>query len=112
MSNKNNGVKFRACTTAGLTWKSNSNSDIATHMPLEVVCNITKHRRSFSNGEFVKNLIIYRDDHVCPKHMNMFEEVSLSSRTVARHIEENDKDLISSLKELVHSFQLLSPVLY
>ena len=79
-----------------------------THASFMVAYNIAKHSKPFSDGEFKKKCILDVADEACPQHIQKFEEVSISSRTVARHIKAIGEDLTSQLKRLVPSFQLFS----
>ena len=62
----------------------------STHASFIVAYNIAKHNKSLSDGEFIKKCMLDVADQVCPEHKKKFEEVSLSKRTVPRHIEAVD----------------------
>ena len=80
----------------------------STHASFKVAYHIAKHKKPFSDGEFIKKCMLDVADQVCPEKRQKFEEVSLLRRTLARRIETLGENLTSQLKGLVPSFQLFS----
>ena len=71
------------------------------HASYIVAHNVAKYNKPFSDGEFLKMSMLDVVYQVYPQYRKKFEDLSLSRRTVARHIEVICKDLTSQLKELV-----------
>ena len=65
---------------------------------------IAKHSKNYSDGEFVKNCLIVVAECLCPEKRKDFDNISLSRRTITRHIEELATNIESTLKELASKF--------
>jgi Spin-doc zinc-finger/Domain of unknown function (DUF4371) len=69
---------------------------------------IAKCGRPFTDGEFLKNVMIEVMDEVCPEKQHLIKEVSLSARTITRRIEEIGNDVEDMLKGNAINFQYFS----
>ena len=69
---------------------------------------IAKRLKPFTDGEFVKECILTVVDIVCPDKKHLFENISLSARTVTRRVEELAENVKSSLRERVSEFVFYS----
>ena len=65
---------------------------------------IAKHSKNYSDGEFVKDCLIVVAECLCPEKRKDFDNISLSRRTITRHIEELATNIESTLKELASKF--------
>ena len=65
---------------------------------------IAKHSKNYSDGEFVKDCLTVVDEYLCPEERKDFRNISLSRRTITRHIEELATNIESTLKELASKF--------
>ena len=65
---------------------------------------IAKHSKNYSDGEFVKDCLIVVAECLCPEKRKDFDNISLSQRTITRHIEELATNIESTLKELASKF--------
>lgn len=84
--------------------KINENSEKGTRVSLAISHLIAKNMKPFSDGEFVKECIMTVVDLLCPDEKNVFANVSLSSSTVTRRIEDIAENVKFSLKMLLESF--------
>ncbi|KII67268.1 hypothetical protein RF11_07690 [Thelohanellus kitauei] len=69
----------------------------ATRASFMVAYNIAKHSNSLRDGEFVKWPILGVVYQVSQEHRKKFEEISLSTRNIARRVATIDEDLKSQL---------------
>ncbi|KAI6655305.1 General transcription factor II-I repeat domain-containing protein 2 [Oopsacas minuta] len=88
--------------------KINENSKKATKVSLAISHPIAKNMKPFSDGQFVKECIMTAVDLLCPEEKNVFANVSLSSSTVTRRIEDIAKNFKLSLKDVAGQFQYYS----
>ena len=65
---------------------------------------VATHSKNYSDGEFVKNCLIVVAECLCPEKRKDFDNISLSQRTITRHIEELATNIESTLKELASKF--------
>ena len=65
---------------------------------------IAKPSKNYSDGEFVKDCLIVVAECLCPEKRKDFDNISLSRRTITRHIEELATNIESTLKELASKF--------
>jgi hypothetical protein len=65
---------------------------------------IAKTGRPFTNSEFVKECMLAVTEDVCPNRKNVFEDISLSVWTCARHTGELGANLLEQLKIRAKSF--------
>jgi hypothetical protein len=61
--------------------------EVATRASCELSKLIAKHGRLFSEGKFIKKCLTVAKT-MCPVNADLFNTLSLSRNTVARHIEE------------------------
>ena len=80
----------------------------STQASFLVAYHLAKHKKPFSDGEFIKKCMLDVADQVCPEKRQKFEEVSFLRRTLACRIETNGENLTSQFKGIVPSFQLFS----
>ena len=88
--------------------RMNENSEMGTRVSLVISHLIAKNMKPFSDGEFVKECIMTAVDLLCPQEKNVFANVSLSSSTVTRRIEDIAEDFKLSLKDVAGKFQYCS----
>ena len=65
---------------------------------------IAKHSKNYSDGEFVKDCLIVVAEYLCPEKRKDFDNISLTRRTITRHIEKLATNIESTLKELASKF--------
>lgn len=62
---------------------------------------IAARMKPFSDGDFIKECLLTTVDSICPEQRSTFENVSLSSRTVRRRIEDMSDDIHDSVKSRI-----------
>ena len=72
--------------------KINENSEKGTKVSLAISHLKAKNMKPFSDGEFVKECIMTAVDLLSPEEKTVFANVSLSSSTVTRRIEDIAKN--------------------
>ena len=72
---------------------------------------IAKKMKPFTDGEFVKECLMNVVEIVCPEKRTLFENISLSARTVTRRIEDMATDVKDSLQNSVTTFEYFSVAL-
>ena len=68
--------------------KKSDNADNLLRASYIVSEKIAKHSKNYSDGEFVKDCLIVVAECLCPEKRKDFDNISLSRRTITRHIEE------------------------
>ena len=84
--------------------KKSDNADNLLRASYIVSEKIAKHSKNYSDGEFVKDCLIVVAERLCPEKRKDFNNISLSQRTITRHIEELATNIESTLKELASKF--------
>ena len=84
--------------------KKSGNADNLLRASYIVSEKIAKHSKNYSDGEFVKDCLIVVAGCLCPEKRKDFDNISLSRRTITRHIEELATNIESTLKELASKF--------
>ena len=84
--------------------KKSDNADNLLRASYIVSEKIAKHSKNYSDGEFVKDCLIMVAECLCPEKRKDFDNISLSQRTITRHIEELATNIESTLKELASKF--------
>ena len=84
--------------------KKSDNADNLLRASYIVSEKIAEHSKNYSDGEFVKNCLIVAAECLCPEKKKDFDNISLSRRTITRHIEELATNIESTLKELTSKF--------
>ena len=69
---------------------------------------IAKASKPFSDGEFIKQCMVETAGLLCPDTKSKYGQISLSRRTVTRHVEQIDEHLASELKGTAESFAYYS----
>ena len=69
---------------------------------------IAKRMKPFTDGEFFKELLLKVVDVVCPEKKELFSEISLSARTVARRVEDLAEYVRKELKDILNSLEYYS----
>ena len=72
---------------------------------------IAKKMKPFTDGEFVKDCLMEVVQIVCPEKKSLFENISTSSRTVTRTIEDMATSAKDILRKSVESFDYFSMAL-
>lgn len=73
---------------------------------------LAKASKPFSEGEFFKECMVETASILCPESKNKFEKMTLSCRSVTRHIEVIDEHFTSKLNIKAESFTLYSLALH
>ena len=60
---------------------------------------LAKASKPLSKGEFLKECMVETAGLLCPENKDKFEKISLSRRTVTRHVELIDEDIASMLQK-------------
>jgi hypothetical protein len=94
--------------TTSLFVKSTAESDKATRVSYDVSLLLAKRMKPFSDGDFVKDCLIAAVKTICPERIEAFQNISLSSRTVCRRIEEMSNDVQDSMKSTLSKLVVFS----
>uniref|UniRef100_H2ZY15 SPIN-DOC-like zinc-finger domain-containing protein n=1 Tax=Latimeria chalumnae TaxID=7897 RepID=H2ZY15_LATCH len=77
--------------------KSGEVNEAATHASLVAAYEIAKHRKTFSDDEFLKNCMLRIAAIACPEKKSAFANVSLSRMTIGQRVEDIATDIQSQL---------------
>lgn len=95
-------------TRQNIFTKQSNVQESATKVSYMVSHKIARHSKPFSDGEFVKECMVEAASILCPDSKSLFENVSLSRRTVTRRIEVIDDELKSTLLKRCADFTYFS----
>uniref|UniRef100_UPI003590241A general transcription factor II-I repeat domain-containing protein 2-like n=1 Tax=Myxine glutinosa TaxID=7769 RepID=UPI003590241A len=88
--------------------KQNTEAEKVTRTSYEVSRILARRMKPFADGDFIKECLLAVVDSVCPEQRSAFENVSLSSRTVRRRIEDMSENVHDSLKTRSSNFVAFS----
>uniref|UniRef100_UPI00358E1D8A general transcription factor II-I repeat domain-containing protein 2-like n=1 Tax=Myxine glutinosa TaxID=7769 RepID=UPI00358E1D8A len=88
--------------------KQNTEAEKVTRASYEVSRILARRMKPFADGDFIKECLLAVVDSVCPEQRSAFENVSLSSRTVRRRIEDMSENVHDSLKTRSSNFVAFS----
>lgn len=88
--------------------KQNAEAEKVTRASYEVSRILARRMKPFADGDFIKECLLAVVDSVCPEQRSAFENVSLSSRTVRRRIEDMSDNVHDSLKTRSSNFVAFS----
>ncbi|KAJ8261019.1 hypothetical protein COCON_G00167420 [Conger conger] len=94
-----------------LSLKRKKESEAAVLASYAVSEMIAKAGKPYKDGEFIKACMVKVSEIVCPEHMNIFSNISLSANTVAERIAELANDIDQQLGEKGKAFSAYSVAL-
>ena len=78
--------------------KQSASQDGITRVSYVIAHKIAKNSKPFSEGEFIKECMVDSAGILCPDKKKLFENISLSMRTVVRRVEDISGNLNLQLK--------------
>lgn len=92
----------------GLFTKLHSANDGIARASYVLSHKIAKHSKPFAEGKFIKECLIDSAAILCPDKKELFENVSLSRRTVTRRVKDIAENMEQQLKDKVKDFTYFS----
>ncbi|XP_033606840.1 general transcription factor II-I repeat domain-containing protein 2-like [Cryptotermes secundus] len=80
----------------------------ASKVSLQVAHLVAKEGNPFTNGELIKSCLIVAVEEMCPEKMDLFNNISLSARTVARRVEDIGSNITNQLINKADDFEWFS----
>jgi uncharacterized protein YdaT len=81
--------------------------ETASRASFSVAYNITKHNKSFSDSEFVKQCMMAVAETVYPENKTAFENINLSRRATVHSMEKANSDLLTQLNDNSSNIHIL-----
>ena len=76
----------------------------ATEASYFISYKISQRNKPFADGEFIKSCMVDAARLVCPEVRNRFENISLSTNTVMRRVQDVSKDILRQLRSACNDF--------
>ncbi|PNF32729.1 hypothetical protein B7P43_G11587 [Cryptotermes secundus] len=88
--------------------KMKNENKAASKVSLRVAHLLAKEGKPFTDGELIKSCLIVAVEEMCPEKMDLFNNISLSARTVARRVEDIGSNITNQLINKANDFEWFS----
>ncbi|XP_033606232.1 general transcription factor II-I repeat domain-containing protein 2B isoform X1 [Cryptotermes secundus] len=88
--------------------KMKNENKAASKVSLRVAHLLAKEGKPFTDGELKKSCLIVAVEEMCPEKMDLFNNISLSARTVARRAEDIGSNITNQLIKKANDFEWFS----
>ena len=88
--------------------KKIAENEAATRASFRVAHMLAKKGKPFIDGELIKRCLKEVAKEMCPEKVDVFSVISLSANTVARRVENLERNIVSQLKDKAREFECFS----